>query len=294
MKPLEGTIAITAGASRGAGRGIARALGDAGATVYVAARTSRKGPPPGDNAAGSVEDTADEVTARGGRGIPVAADLSDEAQAAALFQRVEREHGRLDLLASSVWYGNVISAWGKPFWDLPQDLWRSMQITVDAHWQLGRHAARLMSQARRGLIVFVTDLPLDPAEYHGQVMWDVGHHSIDRLMVGMSHELKKRNVAVVGMNPGFMRTERVVAHMRAASEKERRQFRFDLSESVEFIGRAIAALAADPNALRKTGQFLYAADLAKEYGFTDIDGRLIPRFRPDAPQQEYPESWLHG
>jgi NAD(P)-dependent dehydrogenase (short-subunit alcohol dehydrogenase family) len=292
MKTLEGKIAIVAGASRGAARGIALALGDAGATVYVAARTSKHGPKPADGVPGTVEETADEVTARGGRGIAITADLSDEAQVAALFQRVDEENGHLDLLASGVWYGNVMEAWGKPFWELDHELWRNMQTTVDSYWLAGRHAARIMSAQRQGLIVSVTDLLPNPEDYYGQMMWDLGHHAIGRLIIGMSHELRKHNVGVVGMNPGFMRTERVLHHMRAAPEKERQQFRFDLSESPEYIGRAIAALAADPDAAKRTGQFLWACDLAKEYGFTDIDGRYIPRFRPDAPPQEYPESWL--
>ena len=232
------------------------------------------------------------MTARGGRGVPVVADLSDEAQVDALFCRVKQEQGRLDLLASSVWYSNVLDAWGKPFWELGDDLWRDMQRTVDAHWFLGRGAARVMSEQKNGLVVFVTDWTSDLAEYHGQIMWDAGHHAIGRLIVGMGDELKRRKVAVVGMNPGFMRTERVLIHMRNSSEKVWRQFRFDLSESVEYIGRAVAALAGDPKAAGRTGQFLWAADLAREYGFTDIDGRHIPRFDPKAPQQEIPNEWL--
>jgi NAD(P)-dependent dehydrogenase (short-subunit alcohol dehydrogenase family) len=292
MKTLAGKIAIVAGASRGAGRGIAVALGDAGATVYVTARTSRNGPKKPDNVPGTVEETADEVTARGGQGVAVAADLSDESQVTTLFRRVDREQGRLDLLASSVWYDNDLAAWGKPFWDLDSALWDSTIATVSAHWLLGRQAARTMSAQGHGLIVFATDLLPDPAAYYGQMTWDVGHQAINRLILGMSHELKKHKVSVVGMNPGFMRTERVVRHMRGVTEEVRKQFRFDLSESVEYIGRAVAALAADPQAGAKTGQFLWAADLAREYRFTDVDGRYITRFDPDAPAQEYPSIWL--
>src|SRR5579864_6077987 len=118
MKPLKGRIAVVAGASRGAGRGIALALGDAGATVYVAARSSRDGPKPADNAPGTIEDTAEEVTARGGLGIPVRADLSQEDQAGALFRRVAEEHGRLDVMANSAWAANFMPVWSKRFWDL--------------------------------------------------------------------------------------------------------------------------------------------------------------------------------
>src|SRR5262249_5945283 len=118
MKTLQGKVAIVGGASRGAGRGIALALGDAGATVYIAARTKRDGPKPADGAPGTVEDTAEQVTARGGTGIAAATDLSDERQVAALFERVEREQGRLDLLANSAWAGNFINEWSRKYWDL--------------------------------------------------------------------------------------------------------------------------------------------------------------------------------
>jgi len=144
-----------------------------------------------------------------------------------------------------------------------------------------------MVRQRRGLIVHVTDnLHPNPSAYRGQILWDLGHEVLNRMVTGMSLELKKSQVAVVGLNPGFMRTERVLMHM--ATEEIKKQFRFDLSESVEYIGRAAAALAGDANVIGKTGQLLWVAELAKEYGFTDIDGRLIPLFDPNAPMQAYP------
>jgi NAD(P)-dependent dehydrogenase (short-subunit alcohol dehydrogenase family) len=287
MKPLEGKIAIVTGASRGAGRGIALALGDAGATVYVAARTSRTGPRPEDGAPGTIEDTAEEVTARGGRGIPVQVDLGDEEQAAALFHRVQEEQGRLDVLAHSAWGINVMEVWSKRFWQLSPGMWRGMLNTINAAWFCGVEAARLMVKQKHGLIIHVTDnLHDDPLAYRGQILWDLGHEYLNRLVLATSHELKKSRVAVVGLNPGFMRTERVLIHM--ATEELKKQFRFDLSESVEYIGRAAAALAADGDVFRKTGQLLWVADLAKEYGFTDIDGRYIPLFDPKAPPQLFP------
>jgi len=287
MKPLQGKIAVVAGSSRGAGRGIALALGDAGATVYVAARTSRHGPKPADGAPGTVEDTAEEVSARGGQGIPVRADLGNEQEAAALFRRVEEEQGRLDLMADSAWAANAMEEWSKPVWDLSAGIWHDFISTINAAWLTSVHAARIMVKQRSGLIIHVTDnLHPDPSAYRGQILWDLGHEFLNRLVADMSRELKKSKVAVVGLNPGFMRTERVLRHM--ATEALKKQFRFDLSESVEYIGRAAAALAADPQALRKTGQLLWVAELAKEYGFTDIDGRVIPLFDPNAPQQPYP------
>jgi NAD(P)-dependent dehydrogenase (short-subunit alcohol dehydrogenase family) len=292
MKKLEGKVAVVAGASRGAARGIALALGDAGATVYAAARTSEHGAKPADNAPGSVEDTARELTSRGGLGIPVTADLSDESQVAALFRRVQEEQGRLDLLANAAWCSHVVEHWGKPFWKLSSDLWRDTMRTLDTYWLTGVYAGQIMAEQKRGLIIFITDQLPDPAEYAGQIMWDVGHHALNRLVLAMSHELKKSGVAVVGLNPGFMRTERVIVHMRKGGEKLQRQFRFDLSESTEYVGRAAAALAADDKVMRKSGQLLWGADLAREYGFIDIDGRSIPRFDPNAPVSNIPPHWL--
>jgi len=270
MKPLQGKIAVVGGSSRGAGRGIALALGDAGATVYVAARTSRDGPKPADGAPGTVEDTAEEVCARGGQGIPVRADLGNEEETAGLFRRVEQEQGHLDLMVDSAWGANAMAEWSMRVWELSAGIWRDTLGTINAAWLTSVHAARIMVKQRHGLIV----------------LWDLGHEFLNRLVMGMSRELKKSKVAVVGLNPGFMRTERVLMHM--TTEAIKNQFRFDLSESPEYVGRAAAALAADPKAFRKTGQLLWAAELAKEYGFTDIDGRVIPLFDPNAPPQAYP------
>jgi len=278
---------VVGGSSRGAGRGIALALGDAGATVYVAARTSRHGPKPADGASGTVEDTAEEVCARGGQGIPVRADLGNEEETAGLFRRVEQEQGHLDLMVDSAWGANAMAEWSMRVWELSAGIWRDTLGTINAAWLTSVHAARIMVKQRHGLIVHVADnLHPDPSAYRGQVLWDLGHEFLNRLVMGMSRELKKSKVAVVGLNPGFMRTERVLMHM--TTEAIKNQFRFDLSESPEYVGRAAAALAADPKAFRKTGQLLWAAELAKEYGFTDIDGRVIPLFDPNAPPQAYP------
>ena len=285
MKMLSGRVVVAAGASRGAGRGIALALGDSGATVYVAARTSRAGPRPASGVPGTVEDTAAEVTARGGRGIPVRADLSDAGQAEALFARVAREQGRLDVLANSAWAADFMAVWSMPFWELSEALWGDTLATVSAYWRASVHAARLMRKG--GLIVHVTDnLQPDPSAWRGQILHDLGHECINRLVTGMSKGARKHGIAVVGLNPGFMRTESVL--MQMTSDAVKRRFRFDLSESPEYIGRAVAALAGDPEVLRKSGQLLWVAELAREYGFTDTDGRTIPRFDPRAPLQDFP------
>jgi NAD(P)-dependent dehydrogenase (short-subunit alcohol dehydrogenase family) len=282
MRTLEGKIAIVGGSSRGAGRGIALALGDAGSTVYVAARTSRAGPKQPEGVPGTVEETAEEVTRRGGAGIAVVADLSDERQVAALFERVEREQGRVDLVVNSAWAGNLVESWGKRFWDLDSDLYRDTARSVDSYWWMSVYAARVMRRQKLGLIVHVTDnLYPDPHADREQVLYDLGHEALNRLIVCMGRDAAKGGFAIVGMNPGFMRTERVLIHMK--DEATRKQFRFDLSESVEFIGRAVAALAADPAAAKRNGELLWACDMADQYGFTDVDGRRIPRFDPGAP-----------
>jgi hypothetical protein len=152
----------------------------------------------------------------------------------------------------------------------------------------------MMTKAVRGLIVHVTDnyptdssaIAPDRSPYRGQILHDLGHECINRLIMSMSAECKRSKVAVVGLNPGFMRTERVLMHMTTDALK--RQFRFDLSETPEYIGRAVVALASDPNVVKKTAQFLWVADLAREFGFTDVDGRYIPRFDPKAPMQAFP------
>jgi NAD(P)-dependent dehydrogenase (short-subunit alcohol dehydrogenase family) len=266
---------------------MALALGEAGATVYVAARTSQSGPKPTDGSPGTVEDTAAEVTARGGLGIAVRADLSDEKQVAALLQRVEKEHGRLDILANSAWGPNCMEAWSTPFWELDADIWRATLETVNVCWLTSAHAARLMVRQGSGLIIHVTDnIHGEPSAHRGQILHDLGHECLNRLIFSMSRELKKSKVAVVGLNPGFMRTERVMMNMTTDALKK--QFRFDLSETVEYIGRAAVALAADPKVIRKTGELLWVAELAREYGFTDVDGRMVPLFDPKAPVQPYP------
>lgn len=292
MRTLQDRIAVVAGASRGAGRGIALALGEAGATVYVVGRTTRGGTPPADGAPGTIDDTADDVTRRGGVGIPVRADCTREADVAALFDRVAADHGRLDVLANAVWgaadLGQSTDEWlatiGRPFWEQPTSVWDHMMTAGPyAYFLTSAYAARLMARARRGLIVGVTDglvEGVNPDDYNGQLVWDLAHTCINRMMKGMSVECGKQAIAVVTLMPGFMRTERVQMHM--TTEKLKRMFRYDLSETPEYLGRAVAALTADRDVMAKTGRVHFVADLAKEYGFTDVDGRTIPRFAPFA------------
>jgi NAD(P)-dependent dehydrogenase (short-subunit alcohol dehydrogenase family) len=299
MKSLEGRVAVVAGASRGAGRGIALALGSAGCTVYAVGRTSRAGAPATDGAPGTVEDTAEGVTDRGGRGVAVVADCGDPLQAAAVVDRVRHEQGRLDLLANAVWGGHdgvvtsadLEAAWGRPFWEQPARQWATMMTAGPcAYYLMSAYAIPLMLEGRGGLIVGLTDGIADDGkggsadeivsggEYQGQLLWELAHHCINRLMAWMSVETRKKKIAVVTLMPGFMQTERVLRHM--TSDKVKKMYRFDLSESTEYVGRAVAALAADPKVMRHSGRIHFVADLAQEYGFTDVDGRVVPRFRP--------------
>jgi NAD(P)-dependent dehydrogenase (short-subunit alcohol dehydrogenase family) len=258
--------------------------------VYVVGRTGRGGPKPPDGAPGTVEDTAEEVTARGGVGIPARADCTAEEEVAAVFERVRREQGTPDVLANVVWGGHdavtsvedMQKAWSQPFWENAPQLWKPMMIGGPYAYLLAScHAARLMAEAGKGLIVGVTDGVIDGSpegEFGGQLIWDLAHVCINRLMQAMAYETRRRKLAVVTLMPGFMQTERVKMHM--TDEKAKKMFRYDLSESVEYVGRAVVALAADPKVIEKTGKIHFVADLAREYGFTDVGGRQIPRFNP--------------
>jgi len=274
---LRGRIAVVTGASRGAGRAIALVLGAAGATVYVTGRSTR-GAATTENLPGTVEDTAEAVTARGGAGIPVRVDHTMDADVEALFRRVQDEHGRLDLLVNNAWGGYErydVATFDAPFWQQPLRHWEGMfSAGVRAHLVAARFAAPLMVERRAGLIVSTVAWAFDA--YLGNLFYDVAKAAIIRMALGMAHELRPHGVAAVALAPGFMRTERVMA--------AHAQQPFDLSptESPEYLGRAVAALAADPDILMRSGQLLTVGDLAREYGFTDIDGRQPDAFRlPD-------------
>lgn len=295
---LKGKVAVVAGGSRGAGRGIALALGEAGATVYVAGRTTRGGPPPSDGAPGTIDDTADEVTRRGGRGIAVRTDCTDEASVESLFARVASDGAGVDVLANAVWgaadgmatVDEALAGWGTPFWERSTSEWRRlMDGGARAYYLMSFHAARLMAPRKRGLIVGVTDGFMEGTpesvldgtafgDYNGMLLWDLSHVTINRLLAGIAADGRKHGIAAITLMPGFMRTERVESSM--TSEAARQQFRYDLSETTEYVGRAVAALAGDAKVLAKSGRIHFVADLAAEYGFTDVDGRVIPRFDP--------------
>ncbi|MGF6348008.1 SDR family oxidoreductase [Variovorax sp. W2I14] len=289
-RPLKDCIAVVTGASRGAGRGIAMELGAAGATVYVTGRSTRAQPADtygqllalSDMPAvpGSIDDTADEVTRMGGRGIAVRCDHTREEDVKALFVQVEREAGRIDLLVNNAWGGHetFTGVFDAPFWEHSLANWDSMfDRGVRNHLVASRSAAPLMVRAKRGLIVTTTFW--DRGRYmKGNLFYDLAKASMTRLAFGMAEELKPHGVASVAVSPGWMRTEFVLAGHKTDEAHWQERPALAGTESPRYLGRAVAALAGDPQVMAKTGEVLRVADLAKAYGFTDIDGRQVKAF----------------
>jgi NAD(P)-dependent dehydrogenase (short-subunit alcohol dehydrogenase family) len=251
------------------GKGIALALGEAGATVYVTGRTQQEGQASVD-LPGTIHATAEEVSAQGGRGIAVVCDHRDDSQARALIERIHTEQGRLDVLVNNVWGGyehfnNGTEFWKESgFWTVPIERWDSMfQAGVRAHYVTSVLAAPLMIAQRSGLIVNISFFAAQRSDMG--VAYGAAKAADDRMAQAMAHELAPHNVAAVALYPGLVRTEAVM--------KSEEFFDLSNSESPQFTGRAVAALAADPNVMGKSGQVLVAAALALEYGFADIDGK---------------------
>ena len=269
MDTLKGKVALVTGASRGVGKGIALGLGEAGATVYITGRTVEEG----QSAAvlpGTIHQTADEVTRLGGMGIAVQCDHTKDAEVEAVFQRIRSEQGRLDILVNNVWGGyehftDGTEFWKeKGFWTAPISRWDKMfQAGVRAHYVASVLAAPLMIPQGGGLIVNTSFFAAQ--KDNAGVAYGVAKAATDRMAATMAHELRDYHVAVVSLYPGLVRTESVL--------KAGDFFDLSNSESPQFIGRVIAALAADADIMNKSGQVLVAAAVAQEYGFTDIDGK---------------------
>ena len=272
---LRGRVAVVTGASRGVGKGIALGLGEAGAIVYVTGRTAKPGAAPG-GLPGTIHETAAEVSALGGEGIAVRCDHGDDDDVAALFARVREEQGRVDLLVNNVWGGYERFYDGSefnpgPFWKQPLKLWDSMhRIGVRAHYVASVYAAPMMVERLGGLIVNISSYAAQT--FIPPVAYGVAHAAIDRMAADMAQELREFGVAALSLYPGLVRTEAVL---------EAAEF-FDLSnsESPQFVGRAVAALAADPDVMRRSGGSYFAAELAEAYGFTDVDGNRPRSLRP--------------
>lgn len=273
---LRGKVAVVTGASRKAGRGIARALGQEGAVVYVTGRTSRNNPSPTGRPE-TIEDTADQVRARGAECIPIVCDHGDDSQVKALFERVESDHGRLDILVSNAWGGYERSVEGRPVWELdPDHLDLMYRAGLRSHIVSAQLAAPLLQETRGGLVVVTTwaigavGVPAPPRlgphpPYHGHLYYDVIKTAINRIPVGLAAELRPYDVSAVAVSPGAIYDE----DRDTTSEWARR------AESPEFVGRAIAALASDPTVGRHSGSLLTVDELAVEYGFTDVNGKQM-------------------
>jgi dehydrogenase/reductase SDR family protein 1 len=269
MVDLKGKVAIVTGASRGVGKGVALGLGEAGATVYVTGRTMQEGTDI-EKLGGTVFTTAEEITTAGGKGIGVVCDHRDDSQTEKLFQRVTEENGRLDILVNNAWGGyeqmehDGEFTWLKPFWEQPFWRWDAMfDGGVRAAFVASAFAARMMVKQQNGLIVNISFWAAQ--KYMSNVAYGAAKAAVDKMTADMAHEAEKHNIAVISLYPGLVRTESV---LRAAQ-----YFDMSNSESPQFTGMVIAALANDPNLMSKTGKVWVVAALAEEYGIVDIDGK---------------------
>jgi NAD(P)-dependent dehydrogenase (short-subunit alcohol dehydrogenase family) len=281
--PLQDKVALVAGATRGAGRGIAVELGAAGATVYVTGRTTRARRSEYDRPE-TIEDTADLVTAAGGRGIAVPTDHLDRSQVRALVERIADEQGRLDVLVNDIWGGEKLFEWDAPLWehDLDNGM-RLLRLAVETHAVTSHHALPLLLRNPGGLVVEVTDGTADynAANYRVNFFYDLAKASVLRMAFALGHELGPRGATAVALTPGWLRSELMLDGFGVREENWRdaleRVPHFAISESPHYVGRAVAALAADADVARWNGQSLSSGGLAQVYGFTDLDGS-----RPDA------------
>lgn len=275
MKPLRNQVAVVAGATRGAGRGIAAMLGEAGATVYCTGRSAR-GQLSSMGRSETIEDTAELVTANGGKGIPVRVDHTVEKDVKALFERIkEEQNGQLDILVNDVWGADPLTEWGKGFWEhsLANGLLMQQQA-VHSHMMTSYYGAPLMVAQRHGLIIEITD-GMD-YRYRGNVYYSLAKVSAIHLAAAMAEDLRPHGVAAVAVTPGFLRSEAMLDQFGVNEQNWREAGRQDphflMSETPTYIGKAIVALAADPERMDKSGKSYSTWGLSDEYGFTDADG----------------------
>ena len=282
-RQLEGTVALVAGATRGAGRGIAIELGAAGATVYCTGRTTCAQPSELKRPE-TIEETAELVTQAGGQGIAVQVDHLEPAQVEALVARIEREQGRLDVLVNDVWGSDVFIEWNTPVWkhSLERGL-RMVRLAVETHLITSHHALRLLTQRPGGLVVEVTDgtAEYNATNYRVSTFYDLAKTSGLRMAFTLAKELAPHRCTAVAVSPGWLRSEQMLDNYRVTEANWRDatkiQPHFAITETPRYVGRAVAHLAADPDVARWNGQSLSSGGLAQVYGFTDVDGS-----RPDA------------
>ncbi|GIP22623.1 SDR family oxidoreductase [Paenibacillus sp. J22TS3] len=278
MKPLNGKVALVAGATRGAGRGIAIELGAAGATVYVTGRTTRTRRSEY-NRPETIEETAELVTNAGGHGIAVQVDHLDPDQVQALIARIENEHGRLDILVNDVWGGEHLTEWNVPVWEHSLERgFRQLRLAVDTHIITSHYALPLLIRHKNGLVIEVTDgtAEYNDKNYRLSLFYNLAKNSVIDMAKSLAHELSPYDCTAVAVTPGWMRSEIMLDHFGVKEENWRdaivKEPHFAISESPRFVGRAVAALAADPEAARWNGHSVSSGQLAQEYNFYDIDG----------------------
>ncbi|MCW6010247.1 SDR family oxidoreductase [Micromonospora sp. CPCC 205371] len=280
---LTGKVALVAGATRGAGRGIAAELGAAGATVYCTGRTTHTQRSEYDRPE-TIEETAELVTAAGGVGIAVQVDHLVPSQVRALIERIEAEQGRLDLLVNNIWGAETMVTWERKMWD--QDLdkgLRTLRLAIDTHIITSHAALPLLTRQPGGLVIEVTDgtLAYNSENYRVSFYYDLAKISVNRMGWTLAEELRPFGCAALSLTPGWLRSEIMLEHFQVTEENWRDalviQPHFAISESPAYVGRAVAALAGDPEVGRWSGQSLSSGQLAREYGFTDVDGS-----QPDA------------
>jgi len=269
MLDLKRKVAVVTGASRGVGKGIALGLGEAGATVYVTGRTTQEGTDI-EKLGGTVFETAEAVTAVGGKGRAIPCDHRDDAQVEEVFKQVAKESKQIDILVNNAWGGYEKMREGrrltyfKPFWEQPFWRWDAMlNAGVRAAYISSAFAARMMIRKKSGLIVNISFWAAQV--YLGNTQYGVSKAALDKMTEYMAHELKQYKVAVVSLYPGLVRTESIMRNAK--------HFDMSNSESPQFIGRVVAALASDQEIMKKSGKVLVAAQEALEYGIQDIDGR---------------------
>ncbi len=275
MGSLAGKVAIVTGASRGIGKGIAWVLGAEGATVYVTGRTAIPG---SHSLPGTVGETAEEVTRRGGKGIAVQVDHGDDAQVAALFDRVKRDEGRLDILVNNALSLPEDLTEPLPFWQKPLSNWEMADVGLRSNYVAAWHAAQLMAPAKSGLIVAISGYV--GVTYTYGVIFGTVKSAVDRMARDMAIELKPHNVTSLSLWQNLTFTERAERNLaRNPAMKAQTVTNPAIGCSVEFCGRVIAALSADANLIQRTGGSFISAEVAQDYGITDIDGRIIPSLR---------------
>ncbi len=273
QKTLQNEVALVAGATRGAGRGIAIELGAAGATVYCTGRSIRgetTGRPE------TIEETAELVDKSGGKGIAIRVDHTQPEEVKQLVARIAAEqHNRLDILVNDIWGGDELAEWGVPFWEHSLENGLAMlERAIHTHIVTSHYAVPLLVARKQGAAFEITDGKTQ--DYRGTFFYDLVKTTVMRMALTMAKELKAYNIAVVAVTPGFLRSEAMLegfgvteANWQEGAQKDKF---FAFSETPQYIGRAIASLAADPELMKKTGQTLATWDLAEEYGFTDLDG----------------------